>query len=1127
MTQEDRRRSLFEPEHHYPKLDPHSYTARRLAHAPAEHLYITTRRCFIGPIPEGWLKSHRTEWYKHNFNYSSKTASFRADSEVSQVRRLSGLEGPSSSATYRQSFRQPADAVPEVASHAEHSGSDGGATKDGGTRTTQSGNEVTQGGDDEDGSILEGAVPLDSSTSGLSQDETERGSNTAANSHGTQDGGDTARDSTPQKQATVGLEVPKRSPRDSASRGESSRIASMTESQLGVPALDQGTQAESTKSLLQHEDPAPTSIEHTEQDSSRDKTETLVSRIKPARRFTAKKNDGDDGDDGNDGREVARKRTNLVQFAVPDDSRRAELLYKARATQMNLQRQASSFLAGKPKDGQVIKMEKMIVRVDLTADKRLSEDFDENSSQGVISQTKEKWREFMVVCRESLEEDSDFVLQMYKTRVIPAIQDPKAKKRTKYEIKLTKQQSHINLYSSLDKSIVIWTPYSRGTMIYLLHCRSSANAVEWYTFLRNILGWRRTRELQVNVPDLSVSVRIERPFKDLEAVQDLGEDGSVDENALKRTIDEEQAAAQKITRQCFQMLSKDPSWAEILDTWAQHNRIGLAWKRYDRLEWIHGANERKMYGTIAMQKSHDLELRPKIHAPTTTHGKKGKEQEEPAPVEGFLVRLTSQKGVHQRMGKLFYKRLYFSTHDRYLVFSRPAKAYPPTPPKLPDSHADEVPSAHDIAEKVPLIYAVNPYPITEDKEVSWLAHSQHHLADTKLHDEIAADEAERNLNILLDCDGFINLTDIRKVRNIELGATPADENLDEGSDVDFDEDVSDSMTDDGTTTDVDHERTFELVLRNGLVIRLQAYDTTTKKEWKKRLRELIKYWKHRTADEMGLYKSTRKKNIDLLGIDEDAEAFIGQFAKKWEVMQAYASPELYNMCGISCCRTIHMSGFLYRKPRLHSTFSLVSVILVPGHLLVFSPTLRTRSGKDIPTIHHERQHGLGLDLSTCYLYSGLLTENDLLYTNQTFDSNRPGRHGLHRWYAEDQWRVSDEDVMCTFVLWFQRRKEWLRVPGSSAVKALAASAGDTEANLPQNMAQRRGSKSDKQQDEASGGKKARLKRVSQLGVKGRSIVFKARSRAERDRWVLALSTEIDRLAGAEDVRLTGAGKDGV
>lgn len=49
--------------------------------------------------------------------------------------------------------------------------------------------------------------------------------------------------------------------------------------------------------------------------------------------------------------------------------------------------------------------------------------------------------------------------------------------------------------------------------------------------------------------------------------------------------------------------------------------------------------------------------------------------------------------------------------------------------------------------------------------------------------------------------------------------------------------------------------------------------------------------------------------------------------------------------------------------------------------------------------------------------------------------------------------------------------------------------------------------------------KQRLRYVSQLGVPGRSIVFKARSRAERDHWVMAIGTEIDRLQSSEDVRV--------
>ena len=51
---------------------------------------------------------------------------------------------------------------------------------------------------------------------------------------------------------------------------------------------------------------------------------------------------------------------------------------------------------------------------------------------------------------------------------------------------------------------------------------------------------------------------------------------------------------------------------------------------------------------------------------------------------------------------------------------------------------------------------------------------------------------------------------------------------------------------------------------------------------------------------------------------------------------------------------------------------------------------RKATGEVVKHIHAEKQHVM--DLADCYVYSGLITEDDLLYTNQTFDSNHPGVH---------------------------------------------------------------------------------------------------------------------------------------
>ena len=178
-----------------------------------------------------------------------------------------------------------------------------------------------------------------------------------------------------------------------------------------------------------------------------------------------------------------------------------------------------------------------------------------------------------------------------------------------------------------------------------------------------------------------------------------------------------------------------------------------------------------------------------------------------------------------------------------------------------------------------------------------------------------------------------------------------------------------------------------------------------------------------------------------------------------------------------------MSGVLYRKPKRHSTFVRCGVILCQGQLLIFHGTLRKRTGKEIPHIQHDRQ--TTINLKDCYIYSGFATDGDLLYRNQTFDSNHPGHHALPKIYLEDGWTSNDEDTMTCFVLWHGRRKSIFRT----------------------------------NEDHGEGKTRQRLRYVSRLGVPGRSIVFKARSRAERDHWVLSIGMEIERVQEAEHVRV--------
>jgi len=237
-----------------------------------------------------------------------------------------------------------------------------------------------------------------------------------------------------------------------------------------------------------------------------------------------------------------------------------------------------------------------------------------------------------------------------------------------------------------------------------------------------------------------------------------------------------------------------------------------------------------------------------------------------------------------------------------------------------------------------------------------------------------------------------------------------------------------------------------------------------------RLKDLVKYWKARSCADIAITRRVRNQNLQELGMDEEMESIMGQFGRKWEVSRTYASSELYNVCGLSSCRTITMAGILYRKPRKHATFRRYNVVLCNGTLLVFDHTSRTSTGKEIPTVYHERH--LTFSLRDCYVYSGLITESDLLYHNQTFDSNTPGRHALPRIYS-DGFTAHDEDLMTCFVLWRGSRRRLFTTKDED---------GNTITS-----------------------------RVTPLGTTGNAVVFKTRSRVERDAWVMSISMEIERL----------------
>ena len=956
-------------------LPPDSHTAHRLEHATPLHLHLTTRRTFIGPISESWLRSHRQQWWRDHVPLTRSAPRTAATGNPNAA--LPGLDGARDGAFLN---------VPASGSRRSEE-----------TRTT---------------SVTQNRQPSDVTTSTTSL---LRGENDGAG-------------------------------RDGAGPRQDVAAAEEIENDDCVGQTD-GAQRRQR----------PTDV-----------IDRAVSKVQA-----------------------------LPQVRFSDA---AKLQLRERASRLVTRR--GSMKRTKVQAGELLKMDKMLVRVDITQ-QSIGTEFDERLSQRIETKSIDKWREFMVVCRSH--ESTGGVLQLYQTRVIASKSDATKKKPTA-SIVVSPSGGRTNLYSSLDKTLCIWTVVRGKTKIYYLRPQSGATSMEWYTFLGSLVGCRRTETLQVNVPDLNVSLRLEDPFQTAEAAKTLRDAANGDDTAMAKAMSDERGAAGAILTRCIDQLTRSgPQWEHVLKLWAEHERIGLAWKRYDRLEWVHGTGEQRMYGTLAMQKTHDLELRPKKHYPLSVETNSDGVLQEPSPVEGFLIRLTSQRGQSKRLGKEVFKKLYYYSHDHFLVFCGFSRATPPPPPAESLKRGEELPSIQQIVEASSLTYDVAPYALNGAGSISWLsAETRRSTAELQINDANAEAEAQRNVNMLRSCDGFVDLCSITQVRTMQRNDVVVEgaENATPELDVSHpDRPAAGSVTD-----EVEISHTFELITTSGLVIRLRADNQTAKDEWIRRLRELVTYWKQRFREDMKLFKSVRQRNLDALRIDDSAEATVGSFAYKWEVKQSYADPLMYNFCGISRCRTVHLSGLLFRKPRKHTAFKRCYVILSAGHLLVFQDTLRKGTGAQAAHAHHERIGSI--DLRGCYLYSGLLTEDDLLHQDQSFDSNQPGHHAIPRIYPADGWTSTDEDAMTTFVIWHAKSQAWCR--SSQFVDDVRmqerqdrrTSHSDTAASINIGAAENRSRKEKT---------KTKLERVSKLGATGRSVVFKARSRAERDHWVLSIQVEIERL----------------
>ncbi|CAI2176254.1 11906_t:CDS:2 [Funneliformis geosporum] len=587
----------------------------------------------------------------------------------------------------------------------------------------------------------------------------------------------------------------------------------------------------------------------------------------------------------------------------------------------------------------IIKEDRMLVRTERIYNRGTPTLYKKHSLKGHLSRKQQTqsvgWREYIVKLRPGM-------IELYKNKKVRVS-----------KMRFT-ETTRLRLLSAVDYTIALRQRSGSGmkVKVFVINPKTVEQSVEWYRLLYATLGEPSVNPMpslfEVYVPDFDVHVRI----------------------PLEGRNQAYYITAEEVTKLVLDELSGEPEWEDVLIEWLKSCDLRLCWKRYDRLEWIvwEKNEEGKARNDLLacpqfIEATHQLQLRPTEHYPTFVHLSDGTILYEPPPVEGYLIRVTNNKGLRKP------KRLYFTSHDHYLFLLKPFAASPPPPP-VPTLNSDEAQQQ----TVQPLIYSIAPQP-------------QGQCGQT---DNFMKTDAKRRVKQIKNAVGFINLIDVMEVKLADkdhLGIIEVE----------------------------NHERYFDLVLNNGRVITLQTYSRQTLDEWVKRLDALIKYWKARIMSDKG--------------------------------------------------------GLLYHKTRFRGTFQNYHHILIKGHLLYYNLYIRSSLSGTATRQNFHKLRGC-INLADCYVYSGSITENDLLYSNST-RFNVSGTHKLPRIYPDGLY-CFDDDEESTFVIWQGEQTLCL------------------------------------DKDKEKSRNKICLKKKSMLDRPGKIWVFRARSRIEREEWVWAINVEIER-----------------
>ncbi|EJC98002.1 uncharacterized protein FOMMEDRAFT_114825 [Fomitiporia mediterranea MF3/22] len=699
--------------------------------------------------------------------------------------------------------------------------------------------------------------------------------------------------------------------------------------------------------------------------------------------------------------------------------------------------------------------DRMLVRVFRCDHEGLKFPFNEQECRMTRGLDSKEWDEFLVIWRNRR-------IELYEDYRAPCKERILGHKHLAFVIPLSSTETKLSLYSPVDLSFCLicpptptksssrWSHRSifhrspHGLNVFVLKPKSRSRALDWVWNIWMELGGQLPDYIEVSCPLVHSRVRIPIP------------EGDNDWHVFTRDY---------IVDECDQAMEGSFAWQTVIHLPVLSGRkVELCWRAGARLDWVWlrsdvDGNERAwevLFGMVMnfLGAPTQLELHLSSHYPSQVLLDDGKHLEEPPSIEGFVH--TYKRKTQTRV------QYYLATHDGYLCSIQAEKVVPPpTPTDLKsfaksedefreDEHTrlrTQVMNARlfwDLRSVLLVRRAVVVIPVIKDESIAKHARNPTSEPDGEQNGELA--------------------TRIASMWNEEAELRRSESDVgDEGG-----EDGLNSAKDKGR---LKMHRSFEVVLKNGRILRFETHSTKVAIEWVTHLRALVKYWTKRYRDdavtEMNIRQSLGEEKVTVS--KRYCKNGYGHPTPTPDVENASLyMDEYWNWCVLEGCRQIVKSGRVYMKTKFRAQYKHAHLILIRGTLVIFKVT------NDFSLHNHQISR---INLIDAYVCSGYYAA--LALPQEEWDPNAPPIAKLFPDGLETRDRAEDT----LFMLWYR--------PHDTSNINYADAKGDMNMNMIA---------------------------VPELHGKKRVMFFRARSRLERDAWCWALNCEIEKIVRRTKVR---------